>query len=233
MSVQWLLAPLLVRLLGRSKPDFRLHFKLNTMFADEPSVKRGSFFNWGAAEASAAPEAADSTEGDMSTIAAGEPLTPRPSKSDERLQRVRRLQMAQFMDQLRRTSLQQVCLRERRLIARKSVTREIRLDAWCVNACTVLRTLRSLLQVEHVLRAVIFQTPAALHAMHHSAVLHADWFGAVAWPQVQRGEGSVSGTASPPESRQQSFTAPARGRGPLRVGSFGRYACPVQPLHSV
>ncbi len=77
--------------------------------ADEPSVKRGSyFFNRGAAEASAAPEAADSADGDMGTIAAGEPLSPRQSKSDERLQRVRRLQMAQFMDQLRRTSLQQV-----------------------------------------------------------------------------------------------------------------------------
>ena len=72
-------------------------------------MKRGNFFfSRASAEANAELEEADGSATDASTIAAGEPVTPRPSKSEERLQRVRRLQMAQFMDQLRRTSLQQV-----------------------------------------------------------------------------------------------------------------------------
>ena len=71
-------------------------------------MKRGSFFfGRGTADVTTTPDAPDDlTEGE--TIAAGEPLTPRTAKGEERLQRVRRLQMAQFMDQLRRTSLQQV-----------------------------------------------------------------------------------------------------------------------------
>lgn len=104
--------------LSRCSVGYRPHRTSLTVWlyhADEPSVKRGSFFfGRASAEAVTSPDAApDDAAADSSTIAAGEPLSPRPSKSEERLQRVRRMQMAQFMDQLRRTSLQQASLSTR------------------------------------------------------------------------------------------------------------------------
>ena len=125
-------------------------------------MKRGSFFfNRAAADAAAASDAADGAVGDTTTIAAGEPLTPRPSRSDERLQRVRRMQMAQFMDQLRRTSLQQVGWHYRSSAARLSAAAPVVHRPCCIMIVLMLQ-LSSQCQMP-----VAFPVPAAAcNALH-------------------------------------------------------------------